>query len=289
VHGARTDEVVAQITPSNNWIRYFHYDANGNCTLQTDGWGNLVEQYDYDAFGFPYFYDASGNNIGYSPWGNRMLFTGREWLRDLKLYDYRNRLYNPELGRFMQPDPKEFAAGDYNLYRYCHNDPVNNVDPTGLGAWPPQFNEPIREFLADQWDKFLEDTKEMLQNPSSWVGPGEIGMAGAPERGIAGRLMTRLFPSLKIQGILSTMAEHRAGNFGLGSATRAQAEKTGLRWVGSNHRVASDGRTLISHDGLRQYRPPSFKPNLDKVQANFEQRPKPEGPWKKNGHLDITD
>ncbi|MEY2574160.1 MAG: hypothetical protein QOJ87_2373 [Verrucomicrobiota bacterium] len=122
VHGARIDEVVAQITPANNWIRYFHYDANGNCTLQTDGWGNLVEQYDYDAFGFPYFYDAWGNNIGYSPWGNRMLFTGREWLSDLKLYDYRNRLYQPELGRFMQPDPKEFAAGDYNLYRYCHND-----------------------------------------------------------------------------------------------------------------------------------------------------------------------
>jgi RHS repeat-associated protein len=134
VHGARTDEVVAQITPANNWIRYFHYDVNGNCTLQTDGWGNLVEQYDYDAFGFPYFYDAWGNNIGYSPWGNRMLFTGREWLSDLKLYDYRNRLYNPELGRFMQPDPKEFAAGDYNLYRYCHNDPVNKNDPTGLDA-----------------------------------------------------------------------------------------------------------------------------------------------------------
>jgi RHS repeat-associated protein len=143
VHGARTDEVVAQITPANNWIRYFHYDANGNCTLQTDGWGNLVEQYDYDAFGFPYFYDAWGNNIGYSPWGNRMLFTGREWLRDLKLYDYRNRLYNPELGRFMQPDPKEFAAGDYNLYRYCHNDPVNHSDPLGLEfydlGWFPQF------------------------------------------------------------------------------------------------------------------------------------------------------
>ncbi|MEY2574164.1 MAG: hypothetical protein QOJ87_2377, partial [Verrucomicrobiota bacterium] len=147
VHGARTDEVVAQITPANNWIRYFHYDANGNCTLQTDGGGGMVEQYDYDAFGFPYFYDASGNAtgyydsqgrwIGYSPWGNRFLFTGREWLRDLKLYDYRARLYNPELGRFMQPDPKEFAAGDYNLYRYCHNDPVNRRDPTGLQDFKP--------------------------------------------------------------------------------------------------------------------------------------------------------
>ena len=41
-------------------------------------------------------------------------------------------MYQPELGRFLQPDPKEFGAGDYNLYRYCHNDPVNKTDPTGL-------------------------------------------------------------------------------------------------------------------------------------------------------------
>src|SRR5438270_2457691 len=55
-----------------------------------------------------------------------------QWLSDLKLYDFRARLYQPELGRFMQPNPKEFGAGDYNLYRYCHNDPVNKTDPMGL-------------------------------------------------------------------------------------------------------------------------------------------------------------
>ncbi|MDQ2948771.1 MAG: hypothetical protein M3Y27_22995 [Acidobacteriota bacterium] len=54
-------------------------------------------------------------------YGNRFLFQGREWLADLQLYDFRHRLYHPELGRFIQPDPKEFAAGDYNLYRFCHN------------------------------------------------------------------------------------------------------------------------------------------------------------------------
>jgi hypothetical protein len=41
-------------------------------------------------------------------------------------------MYQPELGRFLQPDPKQFAAGDYNLYRYCHNDPVNKTDAFGL-------------------------------------------------------------------------------------------------------------------------------------------------------------
>jgi RHS repeat-associated protein len=137
VHGARVDEVVAQIVPNGNVVRYSHYDARGHCTLQTDALGSITEQYEYDAFGYPYFYDAAGNRTTVngrpdSPWGNRFLFTGREWLSDLRLYDYRARMYQPELGRFLQPDPKQFEAGDYNLYRYCHNDPVNKNDPMGL-------------------------------------------------------------------------------------------------------------------------------------------------------------
>jgi RHS repeat-associated protein len=164
IHGARVDEIVKQITPGNWWERYFHYDARGHCSLQTDAGGNIVEQYDYDAFGQPYFYDWAGNALvqynsaigqweGYSPWGNRFLFTGREWLSDnetsplynLKLYDYRNRMYQPELGRFMSPDSQHFAAGDYNLYRYCHNDPVNRTDPTGLQDEQEDEKKLVRE------------------------------------------------------------------------------------------------------------------------------------------------
>jgi RHS repeat-associated protein len=133
VHGNRVDEIVADFNYAAPQWRFHHYDARGHCVLLTDASGALIEQYDYDAFGKPYFYNASGVLLGNgSALGNRFLFTGREWLSDLKLYDYRNRMYQPELGRFMQPDPKHFAAGDYNLYRYCHNDPVNKSDPTGL-------------------------------------------------------------------------------------------------------------------------------------------------------------
>jgi len=79
------------------------------------------------------------------------------------------------------------------------------------------------------------------------------------------------------------------GNFGIGSATSADADLMGEAWVGSNYTVASDGRTLVSADGLRQYRPPSFKPQLGKFQANFELRWQPSGAWQSNAHLDITD
>ena len=130
VHGGRVDEIVA--SQAGGVWRYHHYDARGHCILLTDASGGILEQYDYDAFGQPYFYTAGGTRATTSMYGNRFLFTGREWLQDLRIYDYRARQYQPELGRFLQPDSKEFEAGDYNLYRYCHNDPVNKSDPTGL-------------------------------------------------------------------------------------------------------------------------------------------------------------
>jgi RHS repeat-associated protein len=132
VHGAGVDQIVASQVSSGEW-RYHHYDGQGNCILLTDTSGGIREQYDYDAFGMPYVYSVSGGTLGTGvQWGNRFLFTGREWLQELRIYDYRARQYQPELGRFLQPDPQEFAAGDYNLYRYCHNDPVNRSDPMGL-------------------------------------------------------------------------------------------------------------------------------------------------------------
>ena len=55
--------------------------------------------------------------------------------------------------------------------------------------------------------------------------------------------------------------------------------------------TTSDGKTLISTDGMRAFRPPSWKPDLGKFQANFEYwvdgqvTRRPIG----NGHFDITD
>jgi RHS repeat-associated protein len=142
VHGGRVDEMVAS-QGGGQW-RYYHYDARGHCLLLTSPSGALLEQYEYDAFGFPYFHSPTGAKQGPQLYGNRFLFTGREWLGELRLYDYRNRMYEPELGRFLQPDPKQFEAGDYNLYRYCHNDPVNKSDPTGLDGVRDDFIGPLQ-------------------------------------------------------------------------------------------------------------------------------------------------
>ena len=76
------------------------------------------------------------------------------------------------------------------------------------------------------------------------------------------------------------------GNFGVGQGTRDEADELGKAWVGPGYRTSSNGKTLISADGLRQYRPPSLK-RSGIVQANFESRPVPSGKWQSNAHLDI--
>jgi hypothetical protein len=43
-------------------------------------------------------------------------------------------MFSPSTGRFTQPDPIGFAAGDPNLYRFVGNDPTSKTDPSGLQA-----------------------------------------------------------------------------------------------------------------------------------------------------------
>jgi RHS repeat-associated protein len=82
-------------------------------------------------FGQPAIYGPDNQVRQASLYSNRFLFTGREYNANFGFYEYRVRAYHPSLGCFMSEDPKLFDPGDYNLFRYCHNDPVDNVDPMG--------------------------------------------------------------------------------------------------------------------------------------------------------------
>ena len=101
----------------------------------------------------------------------------------------------------------------------------------------------------------------------------------------------------ELSGMLR-VAAHEKGNFTIGQATRAESDLMGKAWVGDGYKVASDGKTLVSADGLRTYRPPSSKSSpyaTTGTQANFEtlELVKHKGVWKKkvirNGHLNILD
>ena len=130
VHGAGTDEILVMITTTGP--AYYHHDGLGSTIALTSENGTLLESYRYDAFGAATVYGDSGSALPASRRENRFLFTGREWLSQVGLYDYRNRVFSAQIGRFLQTDPIRFAAGDVNIYRYVSNNPVNMIDPLGL-------------------------------------------------------------------------------------------------------------------------------------------------------------
>ncbi|NJK91421.1 MAG: RHS repeat-associated core domain-containing protein, partial [Blastochloris sp.] len=116
--------------------------------------------------------DELGNSLNASFYSNRFLYTGREWIQEIGLYDYRNRVYSPELGRFLQTDPIRFDAGDVNLYRYVGNNSIMYTDPSGLtpahawGAVAIGFAAIISEILEEfgEWIVNQAHTKNCKEN-----------------------------------------------------------------------------------------------------------------------------
>uniref|UniRef100_A0A182YTF7 Uncharacterized protein n=1 Tax=Anopheles stephensi TaxID=30069 RepID=A0A182YTF7_ANOST len=56
------------------------------------------------------------------------MYTGQEWEPETGLYNYRARLYDPDIGRFYQMDPKEQYPSPYV---YAGNSPIALIDPDG--------------------------------------------------------------------------------------------------------------------------------------------------------------
>ena len=137
IYGPGADEILWRYVAGIGHLRY-QLDRMNNVRFITDTNGNPLEKYTYDSFGWPTVvswvsgaWDTAHPRTG-SLYGNRFMFAGREFFGEMGIMDFRHRWYHPALGRFLQPDPMGFGAGDLNLFRYCGGDPVNQVDPSGM-------------------------------------------------------------------------------------------------------------------------------------------------------------
>ncbi|MEZ2276986.1 MAG: DUF4114 domain-containing protein [Microcoleus sp.] len=199
---------------------------------------------------------------------------------------------------------------------------IGIIDPFGLTD--------IRDLFAYA-NKFSENPEEM-KNPWNWVGVFGSAIGLFPVLGGVAKGLLNLFRQealrraieaevaiakssgndwSELSGMLRDAAQGK-GTFridflshgsklyqkkiwlytNVGKATREQAEAVGKAWVGKNYRTASDGVTLLSENGLRQYRPASYKPKQGKFQANLEYRIEIEGKktqWFSDTHIDIVD
>ncbi len=111
---------------TNSIVNYLLGDHLGSTSLTTNATGQIVSEVRYKAWGETRF--ASGTMP------TKYTYTGQYSDSYINLLWYGSRHYDPELGRFIQPDsivPGPNNPQAWDRYAYTFNNPVRYVDPDG--------------------------------------------------------------------------------------------------------------------------------------------------------------
>ncbi|EJN20393.1 RHS repeat-associated core domain protein-containing protein, partial [Pseudomonas sp. GM79] len=137
---------------------YYQLDHLGTPQELTDFGGEIVWSARYNAYGKVTRLEFGGGEQFEQP----LRFQGQYFDAESGLHYNRHRYYNPEVGRYLTPDPIKLAGG-LNQYQYTPN-PTGWVDPLGLSTCPggngcekPSFGEqdPTGKAVIDEGEPRL--------------------------------------------------------------------------------------------------------------------------------------
>lgn len=105
---------------------YYHTDQIGTPRELTSQKGKIVWQAHYKAWGKIAKLGPEGSQSVWQP----LRFQGQYYDEESGLHYNHHRYYDPDVGRFITPDPIGLAGGE-NIYQYAPN-PTGWIDPLGL-------------------------------------------------------------------------------------------------------------------------------------------------------------
>ncbi len=165
---------------------YFLKNLHGDIIAITDNNGAVVARYSYDAWGVPTIVSDT-TTIGIATI-NPFRYRGYYYDAEIQMYYLQSRYYNPVLGRFVNADgcfgwDVDKTVFTTNLFVYCNNNPINEVDYTGnivgkiiVRAIVGAIFGAAMQYLADVLQNLLDcaiDKKEITKDV--WIIRSGIG------------------------------------------------------------------------------------------------------------------
>lgn len=123
---------LAKVSVNDGKLFYYLNDYLGTPLIMTDSTGVVVWEASHDPFGTTDIFPSSTQV-------NNFRFPGQYFDDETGLHYNWFRNYNPQVGRYMSPDPIGLEGG-INLYSYVQNNPINFIDLLGLRitqVWRP--------------------------------------------------------------------------------------------------------------------------------------------------------
>jgi RHS repeat-associated protein len=209
---------------NNNQLYYAYTDYLGSLTTLTDEQHSVIERHAFD------------------PWGNRRNpadwtladartawltdrgYTMHEHLDDFALINMNSRVYDPQIARFLSPDPYVQSAGNwlsYNRYAYGYNNPMLFSDPSG--------EIPILAvaFLGGFINTAIQGAQGNLTSAGKFFGAFGIGAISGIAGAGAGSLAARAAGIVGLGGFAGGAMTGAAGGFAGGFVGGA-----GNAWAG---------------------------------------------------------
>jgi RHS repeat-associated protein len=267
VYGKAIDEMIQRgaFGTDGLWHWYFlHQDHEGSVTHITDLNGAVIEKYRYDAFGEANIYNAAGTLRTATAYNNRFMFTGREYSNTFGFYEYRARAYHPGLGRFMSEDPKGFDAGDYNLFRYCGNDPEDLTDPMGLDTHESLLSNGQMDRGDAQWAmaKWMDRSNTLSGTFAQFAAShdlsmGQVSQAGHsdPQHKAIGQMIDKLQGG--VDRYSKQFPEYPSGEVVVSGLRKAY--KQGNIRAGDPTMFTGKNNPFVTYKGVVYYNPQSFQ------------------------------
>ncbi len=175
---------VGYVTGLNTTPMYHYYlkDHQGNNRVVVNQSGDIDEENEYYPFGglFTNTWDMTRKNV--QPYK----YNGKEYdgRKNLNLYDYGARFYDPAIGRFTSVDNYAEKYCPMAPYQYGANSPVRNVDVDGEWVWS------VVGMVLDYGLQVYGNYKKGVTGYNAWIGNVNFVSVALSAVNVAGKYKT---------------------------------------------------------------------------------------------------